>query len=1304
MIFQTAKQALWRSCCFGVAVACPFSGALAAPTPEPPLDSSFPNASQLGITRPSAIGPSGSLGYNSDDIGSAPFTHLDGFFPLWQTPGEDLSYLQSRLLVDNNGNLGGSLLLGYRRVSKSGHWVRGAYLGFDQRSTDHNTFRQLGFGLEQLGDVDLRFNAYLPIGTVRQASVNTGLQLRDLYFSGHQLNLVLEQQQIYEAAAKGFDVEVGTQLARLGNGAVKGYAGVYYYEPPRENGVFGYRLRLTANPQSNLNVGLNVQTDPLFGTQVSFQMGTRWGGHTSAPATAEEAPIWTRLGESVERTGTIAIDTQVETAFSGTVVATNPATGDAWHFLHVNPGTSGDGQFATPYATVEAALVAANGFSATENLNTTVYVQDTASPLISTAIPDNVRLWSTGPLQQLNTNEFGTVVLPLSNSGIYPLLTNTVKMQTGTHLAGFTINPATAEDDGVLARDAADLIIRDNRINTHGATAHGVSLINGTGSAQVFDNTITTQDETSHGVQVVQVNGAVLAEATLTGNTITTQGYRAKSIDVFTTNAGSSVTELTVRDNQLSTAGEEASGFSAFARADSTIGTITSHRNTITTTGVQAQAIAIQVRDGASIDAANLTENQITTQGNRGNGVMAFASGNATAGQGHLAQVAIAGNTITTQGNEASAVLAFSSNGGRVTEASLTQNMITTEGADSAGLLAFAAGCDAANPPCDGSQTASQLDDATITGNIVTTRQARADGILAFAVKTGELGTATITGNTVTTYGDGGSSNTVAYNGNNVNTGYSGGIMAFASDASRLDTATVSGNTITTQGTDSNGLAIFAVSDGVYGGSRVDGATVTNNRVTTTGASSAALMAFATNASTLTQATLSGNQLQTSGTQSYGISTFASNSQNFGTAQVTGNQVTTGGSQAHGINLSANNGSAIAMGLISGNTSTTQGSNAYGISVQANAGANGGSTLNQVTVTQNQAQTTNTYADALAVILQGNGSTFNQGTITSNTFQTQGTGAQGLSALVSAQAEVSQLALGSNQITTRGGCTVVGGNVTCADGINFLNLNSTVSGTTQITDNRVATSGIGAAGIVGSAIGTAQTANLIVTGNTITTAGARYNSTSALGINLSAIAGATLTAATITRNTVTTQGERAHGLQLLATGGTITTASVAQNQFTTGGTVAHGIFALANDSNSGAEGEITTVSFQANTLQATGSNATGLYTLASQGGQLGAATFVGNLIQQATNSGVLVQTSGMPTAGLPSGLCVASFTGNTSLTGVTDLTIIQSAGNLRFLDFSVANVQAANTGFGAIGFSNVGGVPTFDTAATPSCP
>ena len=60
------------------------------------------------------ITPRIGVGYTTFGGGFEGFTRLEGFFPLYQRPGNDLLFLEGRLLLDNDSNLGGNLLVGYR--------------------------------------------------------------------------------------------------------------------------------------------------------------------------------------------------------------------------------------------------------------------------------------------------------------------------------------------------------------------------------------------------------------------------------------------------------------------------------------------------------------------------------------------------------------------------------------------------------------------------------------------------------------------------------------------------------------------------------------------------------------------------------------------------------------------------------------------------------------------------------------------------------------------------------------------------------------------------------------------------------------------------------------------------------------------------------------------------------------------------------------------------------------------------------------------------------------------------------------
>ncbi|MEM9905818.1 MAG: hypothetical protein AAF921_12420, partial [Cyanobacteria bacterium P01_D01_bin.44] len=58
--------------------------------------------------------PRWSLGHSASGAGYDGFTFFDGFIPLEQTPGRELTFLNSRLSLDNGANPGINLLLGRR--------------------------------------------------------------------------------------------------------------------------------------------------------------------------------------------------------------------------------------------------------------------------------------------------------------------------------------------------------------------------------------------------------------------------------------------------------------------------------------------------------------------------------------------------------------------------------------------------------------------------------------------------------------------------------------------------------------------------------------------------------------------------------------------------------------------------------------------------------------------------------------------------------------------------------------------------------------------------------------------------------------------------------------------------------------------------------------------------------------------------------------------------------------------------------------------------------------------------------------
>jgi trimeric autotransporter adhesin len=93
------------------------------------------------------VSPRLGIRHDSSGAGYDGFTTFEGFLPLRQTPGENLTFLDTRLLLDNDGKLGGNVVLGHRFYEGKGDRLWGGYLGFDLRNTDASGFSQLGIGV-----------------------------------------------------------------------------------------------------------------------------------------------------------------------------------------------------------------------------------------------------------------------------------------------------------------------------------------------------------------------------------------------------------------------------------------------------------------------------------------------------------------------------------------------------------------------------------------------------------------------------------------------------------------------------------------------------------------------------------------------------------------------------------------------------------------------------------------------------------------------------------------------------------------------------------------------------------------------------------------------------------------------------------------------------------------------------------------------------------------------------------------------------------------------------------------------------
>ncbi|GAB4203993.1 MAG: hypothetical protein Fur006_58800 [Coleofasciculaceae cyanobacterium] len=623
------KSTPW-SVCTGLLVSIVLSAPVVAQVQNPEDITPISTGSAVDLL----IMPRLGVGYSTSGAGYDGFTRFEGFVPLLQNPGTNLTFLEGRLLLDNSAQLGGNLLLGHRLYNSQLNRTFGGYLSYDNRNTGKSSFNQLGLGFESLGGVwDFRANGYIPLGNSRklvsESGFDTGLQASgNPFFQGNYLitQAIRESQQIrrYEAALGGFDIEAGAKIAKLGNsGDLRGYGGVYYYTGKGTDSALGWRVRMEARPTDNLNFGLAVQDDRIFGTNVLFNVGITFPGTRPKRFKNESESVVARLGESISRTNSIAVDSQTEaTSFSQnvTVAATNPQTGAPYVFQHVNSGQAGgNGTFENPFGAIDAALGATQSDG-----NSIVYVSSASnSPALSSfQIRDGVQVLSSGSVQEILTREFGLVRLPGSGSGNLPNVAGSVTLGNNTVLSGFAI--ASTNAPGIEARNINNAVIRNNTVISTAQT--GVRLENVTGTVALNNNTITSNNGVA--LEATNINNASITQSSLASTNSATNGIRLNGVSgtVDVINSTLTVTNPTLNglsaENITGTVNITANSGSEINTSGTAVGiSLRESTGSVNLSGLQVSSTGGAVLEATNINNANITQSTLSSTNSATNGI-----------------------------------------------------------------------------------------------------------------------------------------------------------------------------------------------------------------------------------------------------------------------------------------------------------------------------------------------------------------------------------------------------------------------------------------------------------------------------------------------------------------------------------------------------------------------------------------------------------------------------------------------------------------------------------------------------------
>jgi len=498
-----------------------------------------------GVT-PIEFSPRIGARYSSSGGGYDSFSSVEGFLPI-RTDDASLLFLEGNLRLDSDNLTGMTALLGYRSFDPESDRVWGGYIGYDNRHTSYSTFHQLGLGFETLGNIDFRVNGYIPLGQSRNLyrtdGFDMGTQSTSLYFRKNYLLYdtlrMFGETRFYEASLGGFDTELGGRLISFGDDrGLRAYGGIYHYSGQGISPTWGWRARLEANPTDNLTLGAALQQDDLFGTNAIFTVGVNFPGRSSNPKRKDNETYLPRLADSVRRQPTIPVATDTETdvftEVQTEVIVKNPATGQPWIFQHVTLGaTGGDGTFENPFGTVQPALDAS-----LSDGNHIVYVDIGANlDIPGFVIPDRVQVLSRGPVQPLDTVQFGAIAIPLSGTGQFPVirgatvtsgitsdslyfnnvpLTGMVALGNTSTLSGFDIR--AAGNNGIIGNNVVGSIVRDNFISNaeNGIFIQGAE--GGTSSATLLRNQI--RDSAGTGIYLLSNNNGSIVDTTLSNNAV----------------------------------------------------------------------------------------------------------------------------------------------------------------------------------------------------------------------------------------------------------------------------------------------------------------------------------------------------------------------------------------------------------------------------------------------------------------------------------------------------------------------------------------------------------------------------------------------------------------------------------------------------------------------------------------------------------------------------------------------------------------------------------------------------------------
>ena len=684
-----------RSALTGLALT--FTGATAYAA-EPVLDYSVPE-----------VRTNGGLRFQSEGAGT-PNT-LSGyiFAPLSQNENGDVLFVDGFANWNFGGELsdssfGASTRLGYRWMNSDKDWMFGVNAGADTTPYEGDYNWQAGVGLEALNkNVELRANGYIPL--------SDGNKEVDRGFSGAQLknnNLLLKNTyEDWITSFGGFDIEVGTPVAKWDEGGLWLYAGYYFLDATVADGPdsSGFSARAEARIADNFAVGATYSYDDIFESKATgyIRYGTQpLNRDAAAEISRAEKTLLAQRGLPVER----EIDVRISEVRikKGTQKAKNPETNDAWVIRCVGSNASGND---CDYNSLTAAINAGD--------SDVILVADGNTTDLgggSLAIPEGAVLSNGRNAPEIDT-QYGDAdlkdIFGIGSSTFKPSLSNgTLTVASDTTIAGFNFTNAT-----ITNRSTSNVSIRNNTF-TGSVNGEGAIIFDGATDVVIAGNTIT--NPTTSALEG-DANGSLIGRGIavkngnnirITGNTVTGATGEGIYIENIGTSRSNTVSNNTVSDMRVDVDTNLEAGIFVRNNKD---GYIAITGNTVkdnnqesgvgapTSRGLNGQnasdGIELNIcrggenlgEDGFTDDVAGACDSNATLTAVVNNNVVTNLQGSAdgidtNVGDNGTLNLTVQGNTVTGVGDEGFTLDVFGAN--TAVTATISDNVLKTSGAKGA--------------------------------------------------------------------------------------------------------------------------------------------------------------------------------------------------------------------------------------------------------------------------------------------------------------------------------------------------------------------------------------------------------------------------------------------------------------------------------------------------------------------------------------------------------------------------------------------------------------------------------------------